>query len=55
MDLESVNLLIPEFKKQQNLVLRRTIVQQANERVATIYVNQVQPTGSGFNPYGNPF
>ena len=55
MDLESVQLIMPEYKKQEALVLRRTVVQQANERVATIYVNQVQPTGSGFNPYGNPF
>ena len=55
MDLDSVQLIMPEFRKQENLVLRRTIVQRANERVATIYVSQVQPTGAGFNPYGNPF
>ena len=55
MDLDTVQLIMPEFLKQQNLVLRRTLVQQANQRVATIYVNQVQPTGTGYNPYGNPF
>jgi hypothetical protein len=40
MDMDSVNLIVPEFKKQQNLILRRTIVQNTNERVATIYTEQ---------------
>ena len=40
MDLDSVNLIMPEFKKQEQLVLRRTIVQQTNERVSTIYTDQ---------------
>lgn len=52
-DMESVQMILPEFNKQERLVLRRTIVQQANERIATIYTTQVAP--SGFNPYGNPF
>jgi hypothetical protein len=56
MDLETVALIMPEFKKQEALVLRRTLVQQANERVATIYVDQAQPSsGGGFNPFGSPF
>ncbi len=54
MDVDSVALIMPEYNKQERLVSRRTIVQQANERVATIYVNQTQ-SGSGFSPYGNPF
>ncbi len=54
MDMDSIELIMPEYKQQERLVLRRTIVQQANERIATIYVNQVQPS-AGFNPYGNPF
>ena len=37
MDLESVQLIMPEFKKQEALVLRRTIVQQTTQRTATIY------------------
>jgi hypothetical protein len=41
MDLESVQLIMPEFKKQQELVLRRTIVQLTNERVSTIYTDQL--------------
>lgn len=41
MDLESVQMIMPEFKKQERLVLRRTIVQQTNERTATIYTEMV--------------
>jgi len=32
MDLESVQLIEPEFREQETLVLRRTIVQQSNKR-----------------------
>lgn len=46
-DLESVSLIMPEFKQQERLVLRRTIVQQTAERVATIYTES-----NGVNPYG---
>ena len=31
-DLESVNLIMPEFKQQERLVLRHTIAQMSNER-----------------------
>lgn len=40
MDLESVQLIMPEFKQQELLCLRRTIMQNSNERVATIYTEQ---------------
>lgn len=40
MDLESVQMIMPEFKLQQNLINRRTIVQYTNERTATIYTEQ---------------
>jgi hypothetical protein len=53
MDMQSVEMIMPEFKKQELLCLRSTIVQQANQRISTIYTTQVAPTG--FNPYGNPF
>lgn len=53
MDMESVSLIMPEFKKQEALVLRRTIVQQTNERVATIYTEQIG-LGSGWGGNG-PF
>lgn len=39
-DLESVQKIMPEFKKQENLVLRRTIVNQTKERSSTIYSQQ---------------
>lgn len=50
-DMDSVALIMPEFNKQEILVLRRTIVQQTKERVATIYTEQ---SGSdGFFGTGN--
>jgi hypothetical protein len=46
-DIDSVQLIMPEFKKQERLVLRRTIVIQTNERVSTIYTDQ---TAGAFGP-----
>jgi hypothetical protein len=37
MDIESVQLIMPEFMAQQQLVIRKTIVQNTNDRVSTIY------------------
>lgn len=37
MDLESAQMIMPELKKQENLIKRRTIVQLANQRSNTIY------------------
>ncbi len=37
MEMESVQMIMPEFKTQERLCLRRTLVQYANERTATIY------------------
>ncbi len=48
MDLDSVNLIMPEFKQQERLILRRTIVQQTSQRTASIYTDN---HGSG-NAYG---
>jgi hypothetical protein len=45
MDLESVQLIMPELKLQERLILRRTLVQQSNERAPTIYNNN----SGGFN------
>jgi len=39
MDLESVQLIAPEFHKQQTLIQRRTIVQNTTQRTTTIYQN----------------
>lgn len=49
MDSESVQAIMPEFKTQERLCLRRTIVQYTNERSATIYTENV--TG-GVGGYG---
>lgn len=53
MDLDSVQLIMPEFKQQERLVLRRTLVQNTNERTATIFTEQTS-IGSSFNGWGNP-
>lgn len=37
MDMESVAMIMPEFKKQETLILRPTILQQSSERVSTIF------------------
>jgi len=46
MDVESLQMIEPEYKKQENLILRRTIVQQTSQRTTTIYTNRT--SGSGF-------
>lgn len=46
-DYDSVQLIEPEFQKQQELVLRRTVVQNTTQRVATIY-SQQSDIGSGW-------
>lgn len=37
MDSDSLGFIIPIFKEKERLILRRTLVQQSNERVSTIY------------------
>lgn len=37
MDMESVNAIMPEFKTQETLILRKTIKQMSSERTPTIY------------------
>lgn len=37
MDLDSVQLIMPEFQAQMDMVNRTNLVQQANERTVTIY------------------
>lgn len=48
MDIESVQMILPEYKKQEALCLRRTLVQIANERSATIYTEMVSGNNNGF-------
>lgn len=51
MDMETVQLIMPEFKQQERLILRRTLVQNSNQRVSTIYVEQTG-NASGLNSWG---
>ena len=53
MDLDSVQQIMPEFKVQERLCLRRTLVQLTNERVATIFTEQTSLGGGfGWGPGG---
>jgi hypothetical protein len=53
MDFESVQMIMPALKEQERLVLRRTIVQNTNQRTATIYNNQAGfPGWGGFGGSG---
>lgn len=51
MDIESVQMIMPEFKKQEALIQRRTIVQNTNQRTATIYTEQ-DNFGPGMSGWG---
>lgn len=57
MDLDSVALILPEYKKQEALCLRRSLVQWTNERTASIYSEQTYfgPGGGGWGWGGGPF
>lgn len=47
MDMDSVGLIMPACKEQERLVLRTSLVQEANQRTATIYT-QGKVFGYGF-------
>lgn len=49
MDIESVNNIMPELKRQERLCLRTTLTQQANERTVTVYT---QGKNYGFGWFG---
>lgn len=53
MDLESIQKIMPEFKEQECLVLRKTLVNQTKERTATIYSEQTSlgASLSGWNRF----
>jgi hypothetical protein len=46
VDPDSVAIIMPEFKEQQRLVNRRTIVQYTGERTATIYTENNNGSGN---------
>ena len=52
-DYESVAAIMPEFKTQEILIQRRTIVQQTSQRASTIYTEQTGSSGFGFFGSGN--
>jgi hypothetical protein len=57
MDYDSIGMILPSLKEQENLVIRRTIVQQTGQRVATIYSEQGRngTNQSGFGYGGGQF
>jgi hypothetical protein len=55
MDLDSVAMLMPEYKHQETLVLRTTLTQQANERTQTIYTQGKNYGFGWFGPGGWPY
>lgn len=51
-DIESMQRFYPSYDMQRRLALRRTLVEQANERVSTIYTEQTNyPIGNFFNQF----
>jgi len=55
MDLDSVQAIMPEFKMQERLVLRTTLMQQANERTVTIYTQGKNYNCGWFGNDGWPY
>ncbi len=56
MDMESVQLIDPEYNQQLRLCLRRSLVQYTNERVATIYTESVNwGANNGWGQSGSNF
>jgi hypothetical protein len=53
MDMDSVGQIMPEFKKQESLVIRKTIKEYTNERTATIYTEQCGGLTSGGFGWGS--
>lgn len=53
MDTESIQQIMPEFKTQERLVVRKTIVTYTNERTATIYTEQTGGLTSGGFGWGS--
>ena len=45
-DIENVQKIMPEFKTQEKLINRRTIVQQTTQRTSTIYTEQTGAAGN---------
>jgi hypothetical protein len=52
MDLDSVQMILPELKMQENLCLRRTLVQNGTQRATTIYADPNNNNGNN-GSWGN--
>lgn len=52
MDLDSVQMIMPEYKRQETLCLRRTLVQNATQRATTIYAEPNSNNGNN-GAWGN--
>lgn len=52
MDPESVQIITPGLKHQEDLILRRTLKQYSNERSSTIYTDQTEALVSGWGRGG---
>lgn len=55
MDLDSVQMIMPEFKNQMNFVNRTSLTQQANERTTTIYTEGKSYGWGWYNNSNFPF
>lgn len=53
LDLDTVQLLMPEFKRQEHLVERSTITQLSSQRSSTIYSQNGWFNGLNWNGYNN--
>ena len=51
LDEQSAQVIFPEYKQQERLVLRRTIMNASNERTSTIYTEQID-ISSGISGWG---
>lgn len=55
LDMDSVQMIMPEFKAQESKVLRTTLCQQANERTVTIYTQGKSYNWGGWGGVGWPY
>jgi hypothetical protein len=53
MDTDSIQQIMPEFKTQERLIIRKTIMENTNERASTIYTEQVSGLTSGGFGWGS--
>lgn len=52
MDLDSVGLILPEYRRQETLCLRRTLVQLGTQRATTIYAEPTDQNNGNNGAWG---